>query len=232
VKNQYFGDVNDYVKYGLLRGLIREDVRLLVAWMLTPDDGRSDGKFTDYLSRSEKWRHFDPPLFDFLDSEVNGKKRRSVEHIESWEGLRASFLSELVPDDRAGRDEWTSRLCASVPGHDLVFFDPDNGIEIPSCPRGRRGSSKFLLWDEALQAWSLGASLLIYQHFPREERSGYVSRRSSELRTLIGARDIHVLKTGNVGFFLVPREEWSEAAAARAQDVAERWAPAVTLVSS
>ena len=41
MKNQYFGDVNDYRKYGLLRVLQREaNLRCVVAWMLTPDDGR------------------------------------------------------------------------------------------------------------------------------------------------------------------------------------------------
>jgi hypothetical protein len=40
MKNQYFGDINDYRKYGLLRMLHSTgDGRLLVAWMLTPDDG-------------------------------------------------------------------------------------------------------------------------------------------------------------------------------------------------
>jgi hypothetical protein len=44
MKNQYFGDINDYRKYGLLRMLQSSGGgRLLVAWMLTPDDGSRDG---------------------------------------------------------------------------------------------------------------------------------------------------------------------------------------------
>ena len=44
MKDQYFGDVNDYLKYGLLRALQSQgDLKLLVAWMLTPNDARSDG---------------------------------------------------------------------------------------------------------------------------------------------------------------------------------------------
>jgi hypothetical protein len=46
MKNQYFGDVNDYRKYGLLRALQSTwNGSLLVAWMLTPDDGGRDGRF-------------------------------------------------------------------------------------------------------------------------------------------------------------------------------------------
>jgi len=45
MKNQYFGDVNDYRKYGLLRALQSTwDGSLLVAWMLTPDDSGRDQK--------------------------------------------------------------------------------------------------------------------------------------------------------------------------------------------
>ena len=50
MKNQYFGDINDYRKYGLLRTLQSTGSgRLLVAWMLTPDDGSRDGGFRSYL---------------------------------------------------------------------------------------------------------------------------------------------------------------------------------------
>ena len=46
MKDQYFGDINDYRKYGLLRAVVcTSGLRLMVAWMLTPDDGSTDGKF-------------------------------------------------------------------------------------------------------------------------------------------------------------------------------------------
>ena len=45
MKNQYFGDINDYRKYGLLRIVAGPGkMSLLVAWMLTPDDGKTDGE--------------------------------------------------------------------------------------------------------------------------------------------------------------------------------------------
>ena len=46
MKDQYFGDINDYRKYGILRALqSKGQGTLLVAWMLTPDDGSRDGEF-------------------------------------------------------------------------------------------------------------------------------------------------------------------------------------------
>ena len=49
VKNQYVGDIGDYGKYALLRALSCR-YSIGVNWYLTPDDDRSDGKFTDYLT--------------------------------------------------------------------------------------------------------------------------------------------------------------------------------------
>jgi DNA helicase II / ATP-dependent DNA helicase PcrA len=42
VKDQYFGDVNDYIKYGLLRCLSRAGIGVGVCWMLTPNDQGTD----------------------------------------------------------------------------------------------------------------------------------------------------------------------------------------------
>ena len=65
MKNQYLGNVNDYRKHGLLRalqGAMRD--RLLVTWMLTPDDGGGDVGFRFYLKDPGRWRGYDPELFD------------------------------------------------------------------------------------------------------------------------------------------------------------------------
>ena len=52
MKNQYYGDINDYRKYGLLRSLTRDTgLHLGVCWMLTSDDERSDGEKVGYLVR-------------------------------------------------------------------------------------------------------------------------------------------------------------------------------------
>jgi hypothetical protein len=64
MKNQYFGDINDYRKYGLLRALQSTgDGSLLVAWMLTPDDGGRDERFRAYLDDPDTWAKYDPDLF-------------------------------------------------------------------------------------------------------------------------------------------------------------------------
>jgi hypothetical protein len=51
-------------------------------------------------------------------------------------------------------------------GRDLVFFDPDNGIEVLSKPCGGRDSSKYVYWDELQETYRSGQSVLVYQIFP------------------------------------------------------------------
>ena len=43
---------------------------------------------------------------------------------------------------------------------DLVFFDPDNGIEIASVKKGRKDSSKFVYLDEIGASYAAGKSAL------------------------------------------------------------------------
>jgi hypothetical protein len=51
MKNQYIADINDYRKYGLIRTLSDSGkIRVGICWMLTPDDNRTDGQFTNYLN--------------------------------------------------------------------------------------------------------------------------------------------------------------------------------------
>ncbi len=64
MKNQYFGDINDYKKFGLLRSIMSAtDINILISWMLTEDDGSTDGKFIEYLSEPEKWSQYDNQLY-------------------------------------------------------------------------------------------------------------------------------------------------------------------------
>ena len=67
MKNQYFGDEFDYIKYALLRRLsLCGETATAVCWMMTPDDDGQDGRLTNYIEEHTKWRKLDPTLFDRL----------------------------------------------------------------------------------------------------------------------------------------------------------------------
>jgi hypothetical protein len=224
MKDQYFGDVNDYRKYGLLRVLVRSSgLRLLVSWMLTPDDGSSDGEFRRYLREPRLLRTCDPVLFDALGDLTSGSTR-AVLLIEA-SGLLpgATFFRDIVPDDRLGRARFGSRLVAASADADLVFLDPDNGIEVASRPVGRRGSSKYVSWMELDALWAAGKSLLIYQHFRREPRAAFSSAISAQLQARTAAPYLKAFRTPHVLFVLVAQAAHQATLTTSVRDGLEAW---------
>jgi hypothetical protein len=208
VKDQYFGDVNDFRKYGLLRALGAADrLRLGVCWMLTAPDGRTDGEFLAYLGQPKKYRHRDPVLFDWLRQVVGEEKDRRTARIEASTMLgSALFQSRLLTDPLRDREAYFAECAEKFAGCDLVFFDPDNGLEIKSTPRGRRDSCKFLFWQEISTTFTSGASVLIYQHFIGEERGAFSARMAEELRGRLSPAAVFSFRTPHVLFLLAAHE--------------------------
>jgi len=208
MKNQYFGDINDYRKYGLLRILqSKGNARLLVAGMLTPNDSSRDGGFRSYLQAPDTWMRYDPQLFTGLASLLRPASILEVSLIESSALLpRTSYYSAVVADAREERDAWRQGLLRAARDADLVFVDPDNGIEVRSKPVGRKGSSKYVTWQEIRDLWETGCSILIYQHFRRERRAAFAERMVSEIRERTGARFVEALRTPHVLFLLAAQE--------------------------
>lgn len=211
MKNQYFGDINDYKKYGLLRSIeSASDLGLMVAWMLTADDGSTDGEFVEYLSESKKWGRYDSPLYDDLVRLMARSDERGVSLIEDSGILNGcSFFSEYVPDAGTGREAWFSSLLEASKKSDLVFLDPDNGLEIKSRPYGRKNSSKFLYWREVSELWASGKSLLIYQHFIREKREVFIQRMMKSLNDLAAGSIVEAFSTPHVVFLMALQPEHS-----------------------
>jgi hypothetical protein len=227
MKHQYFGDENDYRKYGLIRALTGAgSLSVGVCWMLTPDDGRSDGRFTGYLQQPAHRRH-DPQLYDALSSAM-ATGVRHLDHVSRFDLLPgARFHSAIVPDQHSERTAYFQSAMIGLAGADLIFFDPDNGIEVPSTPHGRRESSKFVFWDELAAAYGAGHSVLVYQHYPREARATYVARRVAELREKTGAADVRTFSTIRVLFLLAAQERQRSAFTLGAQAVGSAWHPQI-----
>ena len=86
MQNRYVGDIGDYLKLAILRALSTGH-RLGIAWWLYPDENHnSDGRLIAYLNRPEKWRHYDPDLFDALQQIVASGQRdvRVLEMLPSF----------------------------------------------------------------------------------------------------------------------------------------------------
>ncbi|MGX5709263.1 hypothetical protein [Brucella lupini] len=226
MKHQYVGDINDYRKYALLRALSANGTNSIgVCWMLTPEDGRTDGNKLGYLQQPDRFRHFDADLFDILAHAAGEPDRRRLQVIEDSGAIpQATYFNELLPDNMSERQAFMNR-CAAALGHtDLVFFDPDNGLEV-SIVNGRKNSSKYLYLDEAAAFYDTGKSLLIYQHFPRIERKAFVAQRSKQLRAIAPGCSIWAFTTAYVVFFCVLNPHSSDKLRTAVEAAAHRWDP-------
>lgn len=207
MKDQYFGDINDYRKYGLLRGLMRDgNLRTTVCWMLTPPDDRRDGGKIGYLEQPQRWRAYDPELYDWVRHTVLERDTREVGQIEVAGLLpQTQFHSALVPRSSVERTAYMQSLQRLASGSELVFFDPDNGLEVASVRPGSSGSVRYLFWSEAAATFRMGASLLIYQHFARVQRERFIQGLALRLMQMCACDPVLAIRTSHVVFLLVPR---------------------------
>jgi hypothetical protein len=225
MKHQYFGDINDYKKYGLLRILAgRGQMRTAVCWMLTTQDGRADGKFTTYLQAPNRWRAFDPDLFDLLAQGLGHPEQRHVRWAETAGLLPgAVFYPRLLTDNAAERQEYFQRFLTLAQGSDLVFFDPDNGLEVKSTPYGRKDSCKFLYWPELQATFRAGHSVCVYQHFPRVDHHVFITTITGQIYHHTGAAAIITFRTARVLFVLIPQPHQLAYFQRQSQEVERKW---------
>jgi hypothetical protein len=134
MQNQYVGDVGDFVKLAILRALAPGH-RLGVVWYLVPNEAhKSDGRHVSYLKKSE-WRRLDPEVFDGLGTIVENGERSvlALERLNLLPGCQ--FVSDQLPLPKAfierpiARARWLETAVHAVRDCNLVFLDPDNGLQ-------------------------------------------------------------------------------------------------------
>jgi hypothetical protein len=227
MKDEYFGDISDYRKYGLVRCLALPDrLPLGVCWMLTHEAGGGDGDKVGYLAEPQRYRARDPELYDWLRQVVVVEGDRRAARMEQ-SGLlgQATYQSQVLTDDAGARTAYFRRCAALFGSCDLVLFDPDNGLEVKSVPRGAKGSHRYLYWREVSDAYGWGASLLIFQYWPRVKRAPFTERLVDELGAHTGATAVFSFHTPLVLFLLAAQPRHADAFRRQLPAIQERWGP-------
>lgn len=217
MKDQYAGDVGDYVKLALLRALFF-DRRLAVNWFRTANDAHgNDGRFIAYLEQQNagKWRKFDPELYDYLQSMV-AKGERSIAAIQrALEGPGREFYDRMI-DRPSARSVWFTLFNGWLTIDDALFLDPDNGIgSEQSLP-----TLKLVTGDEIEFLLGRVNTLMIYHHQTRA-KGGHIEeirRIGSQLAPEHSHRSVCAIRAGSGSaraFFLVgaDRQVWQRAEA-------------------
>ena len=226
----YAGDIGDFGKYGLLRwlcGMFDDDdpLSLGVLWYYTPNEDNNDGGNTSYLHEPLRvqFRSCDKELFDVLRRIVCCSERLIAAVEKSGVLPDAVFFREqliFAPREpkqkkKQKRCQWIKEGLDAIAGVDIVFFDPDNGLEVPSVQRfdsaKRKQGTKYTYYDDLIRHWERGSSLVIYQHSARTwkgERASFdnqIEGRKKEIQNAIkGSKSIYALRFAGRAFFIVP----------------------------
>jgi hypothetical protein len=188
MQNRYVGDVGDFGKYGLLRVLsgLNDEPRLKlgVVWYLFPDESHNaDGKYVGYLQRNDgQFRDCDSVLYDGLRSLLFNdagliQASRNVGSIETAGLLPAdtayysrplSYERELsLPSRLSRREEWILEALSRTASEEIVFLDPDNGIECKTTSPTKNKGPKYVFWKDIDAFVTRGQSIVVYHHLNR-----------------------------------------------------------------
>jgi hypothetical protein len=202
MQNRYVGDIGDFAKYALLRRLASTSeeplIRLGVVWCLYPDEHHnSDGRHIFYLGRPGI-AELDLELV-FALQKIVASRLRSIGAVASAgilpRGTVFCNTPVCLPDCAAStrydrllhRSSWLEDCLARTQESELVFFDPDNGIEAASVPKHHAKAGKYIYLDELARFWKRGHALLVYHHLNRTMPAGaQVAQMTERLRGNFG----------------------------------------------
>ncbi len=233
MQDRYTGDVGDFGKYGMLRQLCglcdenAEPLKLGVVWYRPPlsivaGDPADDGKHTSYLQsgQDEPFRCCDPPLYDAL-REIVECNSRCVEAVERTGllGPDAVFYAARVPGPpprargearTAERQRWVNDALEATAGCDVVFLDPDNGLEPKSVSITRKMAPKYAYLSEVEKWFGRGQSVVVYHHLGRNgTHAEQIARWLKRLGRRFGPAEIfalHFRRGTSRAFFVLATE--------------------------
>jgi len=202
MQDRYAGDVGDFGKFSLLRSVFANDRnRIGVIWYKFPNEKHNnDGLHVGYLEDSY-YKACDNQLVSKLSHVVSID--RSIAKLESVRLLPEStvyYASELnfhllhpgqtMLAKSARKDkrlQWIQKAIKSVGKCNVVFLDPDNGLEIQTIPNIHQiNSGKYAYYSEVDQLFKNKDVCVIYHHMnmnnPHHEQ---IKFRAHELKEKI-----------------------------------------------
>jgi len=192
MQDRYAGDVGDYGKFGMLRQLAREGLRVGLNWYRTykPEEHhKDDGKHIGYLDNKLFW-DCDNELLDAMRQIIQGE--RSIAALEEADLIpNALYYSEILKpgsDKSFSRIAWHNNALKALKDADVIFCDPDNGLLVKSVSVSSSRSDKYVTENELVDYYSSGKSVAFYNHRCREKEHIYLQRfrplqRREELET-------------------------------------------------
>ena len=172
MRHNWVRDIADFAKYGLLKRLAGDDLRLGVFWYLTTH-AAANSPLVSYLSRPGKYRVCDAALFDTLRHlHIERGDRLTLDDIERGNILPGNTVFYGRPlsttaIDRKGRRtvryQWFQDGCVLTRDCNLIFLDPDTGLLPPGRKAENAGGEEYATLEEVIALCQRGQSVVSVQ---------------------------------------------------------------------
>lgn len=177
MKNQYAGDVGDYTKLGILRGLENAGFSIGLNWYLTPDEPEHSKTFTDGKHTKFLECDCDTPDIDLYCAlqKIGLSNNRTVARLERAKLFENTLFWNKMLEGKS-RDKWHLEAFKKLGKQDVIFLDPDNGLEVKSTNPYSKNGNKYTTYKEAADYYVQGATVIIYNHRDRKPENEYLKR--------------------------------------------------------
>lgn len=184
----------------MLRYIARTNLALGINWYLTPDEGgNEDGKHISYLNK-EDYLECDKELYNIL-KEIIIQDKRNVDNIQQSDICpnNTLFYKEILDYSNEFdwnhrnelRNKWHKKAIEKLSGSDIVFLDPDNGLQVKSTSLTSEKGNKYIGYGELEDYFNFGQSIIFYNHRARKPEEEYLNK----FRKL---RDIDAFKNSTI----------------------------------
>lgn len=148
---------------------------------------------------------------------MDGKKRY-IKEIEKGLILpkETIFYSRPLPYSSAKpsereeeRKNWFTESLSQLKSADIIFLDPDNGVQTDKIKKTQEDAIKYVFKDEIEEYYELGKSLIIYNHRDRTPEEEY-KRKIASLGQINPRNGVKVLEFKRVSvrhfIFLIQKD--------------------------
>lgn len=193
--------------------------RLAICFCVSGANGvdRDRSRYFQYLQQPDRFRHLAPELFDQL-------LQIAVSHGASPDPLialrasgvlgEAAFLRHKVPKETSLRPAWSAALVNSVADADLVFVDPERGIQ------GNRLTTRHVALAEIAALRAKNRALIIGHH--QSGRKGEVKYLADRMKSL-GFGIVEIVRLRLVASYLFVILDQDDAMSDAIAIFARRW---------
>ena len=247
MQDRYAGDVGDFGKFGLLRHLCGKTAQDKhphltpgVIWYKSnpgkKEGERPHGTFTNYLQTAiEKPRLYmecDESLLTALARVV--KRRRTIEALEAEDLLPgAVYWREDVRHGKkqvtCPRNDWFQSAFEATAKCDIVFLDPDNGMERANLRPTQGESRKYAFRCEVGKLISRGQSVVVYHHTGRlggtakQQTQWHLQKLLDEPSLAHDPFGVLFHRGGTRAFLILPNQDHRELLLERTNALVQKW---------